>query len=218
MILKRLSLISLMLILSLTLTGLSCKKSTSTPTSSPTTSSSSDLTNVDPTSINESISKYLDLAKTKAREWKNDAALMRITINLPVTLIPGEASESYIFVTSQEKSYWFVISIAESSGKFLRSLISKEDYLGANLQPINENYWKINYLEAFQIAEKSGGKDFRTKNQYSQVSLYLSTEEPKGWLWWVAEYTNQAKEVTKFRINPYDKSVVDENGNIIPSQ
>ena len=211
---RKIGLLGLGLVVLFSLSGASCnwfnKKNTT-----PNTNTAESLTNVDPTSIDSSLATYLQLAKTKAAEWKRDAALYYVSIKLPVSLLPALANETYVFGSASDANNWWTISIAEGSGKYLRAIIPKEDYLGNTLKPINEQYWKTNYLTAFQVAEKNGGSTFRTNNIDTEVTMNLSQGEPKGWLWWYAEYKAPSGNSQKIIINPSDKSVVDDSGNII---
>lgn len=206
-----------LLVLTLALTGLSCnlfkKNQTVTPAKT-NESSSNNLTAADPKSIDNSLASYLNTAKTNAKGWKNDAILYYVSVKLPTDLAPGEANQTYVFGSTNDNNSWWTISIAEKSGKYIRATIPKEDYLGNTILPIKEQYWKINYLEAFQVAEKNGGKDFRTNNQNALVTINLIQGEPKGWLWWKVEYKAGNDNLKTIIINPSDSTIVDDNGNV----
>jgi len=208
------------LIMTISFAGLSCKKSNPnpnvTPSSTTSASGTNDLTTVIPSSLDVSLKTYLDQAKLRAREWKQDAVLAQVTVKLPIDLVAGEASQTYTFGSASDSLNWWTMSISEITGKYVRAIIPKEDYLGNSLTPINEYYWKENYLSAFQIAELFSGKEFRKNNKDVLVTITLANGEPKGWLWWNVEYKTQDGEATnRVLVNPYDKSIVDETGNII---
>ena len=155
------------------------------------------------------------LAKNKVQEWKTDAVLSAVNIKLPRDLTTNKAIETFVFGSAMDTANWWTFAISESSGKFVRAIVPKEDYLSEVTKPINNQYWKINYLEALQIAEANGGKAFRENNKETQITLTLAHTQPKGWLWWLVEYKTPEGESLKVRINAFDKSVVDEKGNIV---
>jgi len=222
--LKKLTILSLALILFLSFTGLSCnllKKKTDTSTT-PTTSttqetavSSPPLLTAETTSIDSLFQANFQQAKNKVQQWKTDAVLSAVNIKLPRDLTTNKAIETFVFGSAMDTTNWWTFAISESSGKFVRAIVPKEDYLSEVTKPINNQYWKINYLEALQIAEANGGKAFRENNKETQITLTLAHTQPKGWLWWLVEYKTPEGESLKVRINAFDKSVVDEKGNIV---
>lgn len=212
----------LLILLVATVTGLGCKKKTTEeqPSQTPTATSTAttlDLTNALPTSLDELITTNYNLAKQKVLDWHSDATIYVLTIKLPQSLELNNATETYTFGSATDAQSWWTISIAEKTGKIIRAIIPKEDYFGNSLKPMNTYFWKTNYLEAFQLAEKNGGKTFRDSNQDAEVTLTLSHSEPKGWLWWTVEYKTNTGSNLKIRINPFDRTIVDESGNIITS-
>lgn len=206
----------LLLLLLFTLTGLSCnlfkKKTTETTTTATTTPA---LLAAETSSIDSIFKANLEQAKTKAKDWKTDALLSAVNIKLPKSLETNKAIETFIFGSASDTANWWTFAISENSGKFVRAIVPKEDYLSEVTKPIDTNYWKINYLEALQIAEANGGKTFREANQDVQITLTFGQTQPKGWLWWLAEYKTETGESLKVRINASDKSVVDESGNAV---
>lgn len=208
-----------LLFATLTLTGLSCGKSNSTPTTSPTTTASAtvqtDLTNISSSTIATSFTTNYTLAKQKAAEWKSDAQLYDLIIKLPRDLSLNNATETYVFGSPKEPNYWWIFAISESSGKYLRSLVYKTDYLGNTLNPIPEKYWQTNYLQALQAADRYQGSAFRSANSDTEVTVSLSQGEPKGWLWWTVEYKAPDGNSLKIRVHPVDLNIYDDSGNII---
>lgn len=213
---KNIFIILALLMFGLIFTGLSCSKS-ATPTTTPTaeTTTTEDLTNAAPTSIDSSFTTNYNLAKEKVIGWKPDASLAAVSVKLPANLGLNNSTETFTFGSATDTLNWWSISIAESTGKFIRAIIPKTDYLGTAPTPINVAFWKTNYLEAFQLAEANGGKDFRKNNTDVDVTLTLMNSEPKGWLWWVVDYKTPSGNSLKVRINPNDKSIVDETGTVI---
>jgi len=203
----------------LTLTGLSCnlfkKKTTDTTDTTTATTATPALLAADSTSINQLFNANLDLAKSKAKEWKTDATLYAVNIKLPKDLSVNKAIETFVFGSAADTLDWWTFAISENSAKYVRAIVPKTDYLSTITKPIGMNYWKINYLEALKIADANGGKAFREKNTDTQITENLSQTEPKGWLWWIVEYESSTGDSLKVRINPTDQTVVDESGNIV---
>ena len=198
--------------------GLSCKKETPSPTPTPSASESSqapqanDLTNLDPSSALSQITANYNTAKQKASSWQPDAALYSASAKITKSLEWEDVVEVYTFGTVRETSNWWTISIAIRSKNYIRAIIPKEDYLGSNLKPIAINYWKISYVEAFQIAEKNGGKEWREKNKDNyQITATLLHAEPKGYLYWMVEYQIiDGTDKKTVQINANDGEVVEQ--------
>lgn len=207
------------LVLILTLTGLSCgKKATPAVTETPTataTTTVTDLSNVEVTTVDTNFATNYAAAKAKAGEWKGDSNLVSLSIKLPSDLSLNNANETFVFGSPSDPDYWFTLTIAESSSRSVRALIPKADYLGNAIStPIAIQYWKSNYLQAFQIADAYAGKTIRTTYPDTQVTITLQHSDPKGWLWWTVEYKNSTA-TTKVRVNPSTLYIYDETGNII---
>jgi len=134
-------------------------------------------------------------------------------VELPADLAPNTGREVYVFGSAANIDNWYTYSVAEDTGKFVRAIIPKEDYLGRNLDPINFDFWTMNYVQALQLAEANGGADFQTNNSGTTITAYLSERAPKNWLWWTIEYTAPSSETFSLLINPFQGNVVDESGN-----
>jgi len=199
------------------LTGLSCTKKSSQPTETTTTTTVQDLTNIDPTTV-VGITTDLNKAKEKALEWQSDAKLYHLAIKLPSDFSIGNATETFTFGSNKDSNNWWTISLSQKSGKFIRAIIPKEDYLGSDLTAAKLDFLNTNYVKAFQLAETSGGKAFRQKNATAVVTLNLANGQPKGWLWWVVEYKSADGETLNIRIDPNLGQVVDEQGNPITTE
>lgn len=222
---KKYLLVFVTIIIISSLTGLSCslfsKKTDTTATDTTTNTTTTDtslattnLTNVEATSVDDLVTTNYNLAKSKAQDWKSDAVLVNLTVKLPKNLATNQATETYVFGSAQDASNWFSFSISESSSKYIRAIIPKEDYLGTDVKPINSTYWKINFIKALQLAETNGGKTFREANQNTEVVATLGHGLPKSWLWWQIDYKSaDTGEKLIIKVNPNDNTVVDENGN-----
>ncbi|MBI4185520.1 hypothetical protein HY524_00535 [Candidatus Berkelbacteria bacterium] len=216
-----------LLLVSLTLSGCSLGKKTSDTSTSSTTQNQStsdtqqpsptgdpnSLTGLLPSSINTKVTTNLNLATNAAHAWQSDAVLTYVSVELPATLAPDSGNEVYVFGSAADNTNWWTYSIAQDTGKFVRALIPREDYLGATLDPVNTNYWNMNYVEALQLAESNGGADFRSKNASTRVTIFLSQRAPRGWLWWTVEYTAASGEQLTLLVNPNRGEVVNEAGD-----
>ena len=205
-------------------TGLSlpsCGKKTSSQTTTspePTatlTLNEAPLDTVDAITLDPTLTANYEASDKEAKKWKNNAQLVMVSVKLPQDLTLNNSTETYTYGSQDETNYWWTYSLSEQSGKFVRALVYKDDYIGKNLTPINIKYWRTNYIEAFQIAENYQGKEFRANNENTSVTLTLSVSEPKGWLWWLVEYKNPLGANYSVRINPNDKTIVDETGTVI---
>lgn len=168
-----------------------------------------DLTTIDPETISQEASENLKLATSFAQKWQTNAVLVYLSIKLASTT-PNEGTEIYIFDAPEEPNNHFTFTLSQESKKYIRAVIPKEDYLGSDLKPVAFKYWQTNWLEAFQIAEKNGGKEFREGHLDVEVALNLFHTEPNGWLYWVIEYKTKEGDTLSIKINPYNKEIVKE--------
>lgn len=204
--------IFILLILSSSLAGLSlsCKKQptpTPTPSASITTETpKNDLTNLDSSSIIDEIKSNYALSREKAAAWQSDAVLYSASAKISSTLNQEDTIEVYTFGSPLQPAYWWTISISVRSKNYVRAIIPKEDYLGSSLRSVMTQYWKINYVEAFQVAEKNGGKEWRQSQNDSnyQITTTLVHGDPKGYLYWMVEYQDSSGA---------DKKTVQVNAN-----
>lgn len=191
-------------------------KTTSDSTSTPTAILPSEpLSTVDALSLDATITANYQAAETMAKKWKADATLYMDSVKLPQDLSLNGATQTFTYGSPSDTANWWTYSYSEATGKYVRALIPKEDYLGDVTTAIDKRYWRTNYVEAFQIAEANGGTAFREANPNTNIILTLSQSQPKGWLWWVVDYKTTDGNNLKVRINPNDKTVVDESGNIV---
>lgn len=210
-------LLAIFLISALALTGLSCPKNKQSTTSTETTPAVQDLTNIDSTTV-VGISGDLTKAKEMAVQWQADAKLYHLAMKLPADLSINNSTETFTFGSDKDTNNWWTISISQKSNKYIRAIIPKEDYLSSGLTPAKLDYLNVNYVKAFQLAETNGGKAFRQKNATATVTLNLANGQPKGWLWWVAEYKSADGETLSVRIDPNLGQVVDEQGSPVTTE
>lgn len=179
----------------------------------PTTGDASSLVGILPSSANIKVTTNLNLATNAAKGWREDAVLTYVSVELPASLKPDSGNEVYVFGSAADTNNWWTYSISQETGKFVRALIPKEDYLGATLDPINTQYWNMNYVEALQLAEGNGGSDFRSANAGTRATTFLSNRAPRGWLWWTVEYSAPSGEQFTLLVNPNRGEVVNESGD-----
>ncbi len=191
--------------------GCSLKKSSTTETS--TAPAVSDFVNQESIAVMAKTQENLAKAKTEATNWKKDAVFVGYNFKVPPDLDPKSLTETFVFGTSSEENYWWTYSI-DSQGKVVRAMILKEDYLGKDLQPIQEQYWKKSYVEAIKTAESNGGLTFRSQNPEAEITLVLSQTAPNNWLWYVIEYRGVTSS-QKIRISANDGKVYNEQGTLI---
>lgn len=164
------------------------------------------------TSFDQSIAAAVAAAQEKARAWQSDAILSYVSVELPTDLALNAATTTTVFGSAKDANNWFTYSLSEATAKSIRAIIPKEDYLGTAINPINLNYWKMNYVEAFQLADANGGADFREKHPDARVTLYLSHRAPNQWLWWTVQYKASANALLTLLVNPNQGEVIDSGG------
>lgn len=185
---------------------------TDTAAATPPTQTTSTLKSATASDFDKPISDQLTAATTKAKLWEDDAVLHYVSVELPSDLSVTNATDTYVFGSAKDASDWWTYSFAEKTSKSVRAIIPKEDYLGSAITPINTSFWKMNYVEAFQLADANGGADFRTQHTDAKVTLFLSTRDPNQWLWWTAEYKTPAGDLLTLLVNPNRGEVVDSTG------
>lgn len=97
------------------------------------------------------------------------------------------ANEVYVFDSPDDPNNHLTVSVAQSSGNMLRAIIPTADYQGT-LTPIKTEFWKSNYADAVQFADKNGGATFMAANTITSVDVKLYRTAPKDFLYWVVTY------------------------------
>ncbi|MCX6810773.1 MAG: hypothetical protein NTY30_03540 [Candidatus Berkelbacteria bacterium] len=191
----------------------SSQQSTATTTSQQTTSSTtvttptiSNLTNIDPKNLTDTINAQLSLADTQAAAVDKKLQLSAIEVDLPGTLDQGSGSTYYIYSTTSDTVNNWVIAISNSDNKYVRSKTVKADYMG-NVTTINRSFLKTSYVVAIQIAEKNGGKDYRQGNTLTAAKLTLKNSGANNWLYWTVEY-DTASSQKQFQIDASTSAIV----------
>ena len=181
-----------------------------TPTASATVDTS--LLSIDPASVMPTFISEFNQVEELAKSWKPDAQFYGLTASWPTTLAQARGKRVYIFGSPSNPTVWWTVALNEQTNERIRSIIPKEDYLGTDLVPVAQQFWKLNALEALQIAEKAGGTTFRQNNPGAEVTSTLAHRGPKGWLWWVVTYRADNNRELLVRIHPSSGEIYTEDG------
>lgn len=163
--------------------------------------------NVDQALVANSVAVNLAKAEEKVKAWHSNAQLYSVSVKLPSNLAVGQATEVYTFGSVDDVYNWWTLNISTKTDKSVRAIIPKEDFLGTNLSPIPRQHWKMNYVEAFQLAEANGGTEFRALHPDSTISVNLAVGQPNNYLWWSVEYDSGNAQSKKILVNPSTKQV-----------
>ena len=185
-----------------------------TQTTTSTGTTSSNITTIDTSTILEKSKQNFTLAKQKATSWKSDAVFYNLTIKFPPTLDIDSGTETYTYGSASDPTYWWTISISQSTGSSIRAIIPKEDYLTDLKHPAPLGLWKINYAQALQAAETAGGATYRTSSTLSEINLSLASDQTGQKLYWTVEYKG-VSDSKKIIIDGESGQAFDEQGNAI---
>jgi len=174
-------------------------------------SPSTDLTGQDNKTTQNKTLTNLAKAKAASLAWQNDAVFVAYNFKVPPDFDPKSLVETFVFGSSKEPDYWWTYSLASDQSKPVRAMVNKDDYLGRDLSPIQEQYWKVSYADAIKTAEENSGLTFRAENPETEITVTLSQSQPKNWLWYVVEYRGATKS-QKIRINANDGKVYNDQG------
>lgn len=164
------------------------------------------------------MAQSISLADTKAKAWRANAALVHYSVRFASDLTVGAITETLSYGSPSEAYDWWTVTIAGKTGKAVRAVIPKEDYLGTSYTAIPRQHWKMNYVEALQLADTHGGSAYRAKHADSEITAVLSVSEPKNYLWWAVTYRSATADPLQILINPSTKEVMNASGEpITPS-
>jgi hypothetical protein len=190
---------------------------TQSTTGTSTTPTVSDLTTLAPTSFDSDLAAHYAQGLAAAKIWHPDAVVSYVSVALGTSLAPKSGKEVYVFGSAGDLDNWYTYSVSQDTGKSVRAIIPKADYLGDKITPINTAYWLMNYVQALQLAEQNGGATFRIANPNPQITVTLSNRTPRGWLWWTVDYrtAGTTSKSLALLINPNLGGVSDEQGNVL---
>lgn len=158
------------------------------------------------------LEKEFQDAQDLAKAWHPDATLYTHTVSFPASLARSQSKRVYVFSSVTTQSDWWTVTVNEQTGQRVRAQIPKEDYLVPTLPAVPLEYWKVNSLQALQIADAGGGKAFREKNPGTEITANLTRQGPNGWLWWVVNYRGLGSETLSIRIQPASGEIYNEDG------
>lgn len=213
--------IFVLLLIPLALTGCTLKNNdapsasnNATPTAGAGTASGDTVSVgvLDPAVLAPEFQALYDATSQKAKTWKADAQLVHYSIKLPFNFAVDQATEVFTFGSSTDAYNWWTLTYSHKTKKSVRALIPKEDYLGSGYSPVPTQFWKIQYIDAIQLAESHGGEQFRRDHVQGDVTISLAVGQPKNYLWWTSEYRSATSEPYRILVNPADKTVYSESG------
>lgn len=167
------------------------KKSSQQKTATkPTVAVISNLTNLDPSDFDSAVKSEYALANSKATEVDPNYKISEIEVNLDKNLLVDSINTRYIFFSPSDTQNNWMITIAATTGNYIRALVPKADYAG-DIIPFDTGLWKYNYVTALQLAEKAGGLNWRNQNTISAVKLTLKKADANNLLAWTVEYNGE---------------------------
>jgi len=146
-----------------------------------------DLTTATPSDFDVIARAELAAATKYAIEFTPDFKISVVEVNIGADMKKESIVTRYAFSTAKDTRNNWVYTTDQSNGSFLRALIPKADYLG-EIVPINISLWKYNYISALQLAEKNGGKDWRSNNTLQEITAILKESADLKKLYWTLEY------------------------------
>lgn len=167
---------------------------------------------IEASTVERAMAESLAKAEEKAKLWKADAAIIHYSVRFVPELTVGAITETFSYGSPAQAFDWWTITIAGKTGKAVRAVIPKEDYLGTSYTAIPRTYWKSNYVDALQLADTHGGFEYRTKYPDSEIAATLAVGEPKGYLWWSVDYRSPIADPLVILINASTKEVFDSAG------
>lgn len=173
----------------------STTETTTTETATTTDIPVSNLTNLDPADFDAIVKRESALADQKALEVGSGYLLSTIEVSFGQNLSPDSTSSRYVYSSTADAKNNWMITIAQTSGNYLRALVPKDDYLG-DLSAINTKLVKYNYVTALQLAEKAGGMSWRENNKLLSVKLTLRHSGANNWLLWIVQYASSERDFT----------------------
>lgn len=176
-----------------------------------TTTSLNNLTSQDSLQVTTKTKANLEKAKIAAHLWKPDATFVGYNFIVPPNLNPESLVETFVFGSAGDIENWWSYSI-DFEGKPIRAVIPKSDYLGKDLSPIQDQFWKISYSEALKISDDNGGFSYMSEYPEAIEIVTLSQGAPNNWLWYVIEFKSSAGN-KKIRISANDGKVYNDQGS-----
>ncbi len=170
-------------------------QSTSTNNQENSTSQTNNLSNIKPTDYSETLIANLAKAQELAGQWQKNAQLVFLKVQISSDLNLKKITETYVFSSSKAPiNYWTIGFDLEKN--YIRAQIPKTDFLqNDNPKKIKTEFWKTDWISAFQKAEVSGGKTFRDKYKNDlTIVADLTYSKPNDYLYWIVSYNSLSSE------------------------
>lgn len=155
----------------------------------------------------------LDFAYAKAKEWREDVALMTVVVDYKGSIDPRNGKNTYVFFSPTLGQFYFTIAIDQAVNEqgrnsYERLIRYREDFsiVPQNTIVLPTNYWRLTFLDALKKADELGGRETRAKNQTYDTTLILSNKEGELLVWDV-EYSVNGQRMFGVVINAYDGTV-----------
>jgi hypothetical protein len=143
-----------------------------------------------------------DFALIKAKEWRQDAVPMAVTVKYSGSIGVDNGKNTYVFFSPSLSQYYFTLNMeqkvdANGNNNFERIIYYKEDYfLPTNVSILPIKYWVTDYITALQKADTLGGKEIRSSNPKYDVNMFLFVTEGKFLNWNVEYLVDGAKKLS----------------------
>ena len=144
----------------------------------------------DPAAAQTAMTKELADATTAIQSLQPDAVLQLVSMKFVNSLSDqaGLTTNYYIFSSPSDTRYYYLVNMPHNGESMKRFLMPKEDLdLPFDLIAVQQQYWKLSYVDALRAVETQGASDFRTKHSTFEVSAILA--KPAGqFLNWFITY------------------------------
>lgn len=177
--------------------------------------SGENLLTIEADTVDSAQKEKLAFSKKKATEWQSNSKLVAVQTEIPSSLKEDAVSTRYIYTSPAVNYYYWTIAISADNVSYIRALIPKEDYLSSDLDIIVDDFWKINYVEALQIADSNGGSDWREDNNLGQITLVLSRGQPNNHHYWNVEYVAVDQDGQRVESNNFKLKISSYDGQIV---
>lgn len=173
------------------------------------------LLTIDADTIGPNQNEKLAFSRKKATEWQSNSKMVAVQIEVPSSLKQDAVSSRYIYSSPSVNYYYWTIAISADNTSYIRALIPKEDYLSSDLDIIVDDFWKLSYVQALQIADNNGGSSWREANNLGQVTLVLSRGQPNNHHYWNVEYIAVDQDGQRVDSNNFKLKISSYDGQIV---
>jgi hypothetical protein len=146
-----------------------------------------DLSNAKPADYDTITKEEYALSNTKALEVNQLLRLNAVLVSIGTDLQPSGVQTRYVYSTGVNAKENWIFTINQNSGSFIRSMIPREDYLGA-YPVLDTKLWLQNYVAALHTAEKNGGSSWRDSNSGSFLGITMTLKMEAAVIVWEVDY------------------------------